>query len=71
MKTALQELIEFMELPRTECADAYKKVHELLSKEKEQIIGGFNDGQTDMLRGYKSNPVKFQGGEDYYNKIFK
>jgi len=67
MKTAMQELIDFLE-PELKMHDfiqlpAYKKAKDLLEKEKQQIIDAFDAGS------------KFNGDweaeEQYYNETFK
>jgi Mn-containing catalase len=43
MKTAMQELIEYLEVRDRKFTYTYKKANELLEKEKEQIMAAKND----------------------------
>jgi hypothetical protein len=68
MKTALQELIDFLEL-ELKMGDflqlpAYEKAKSLLEKEKQQIIDAYKEGWK--------NPSKFRehGSPYYYQKTF-
>lgn len=65
MKTALQELMEWMEetefMVNVEFID---KVNECLEKEKEQILRAFELGMHECL-AYDANSIK------YYNQNYK
>jgi hypothetical protein len=65
MKTAMQELIEFIDdkfivSNSPQISSIYYKAQELLEKEKEQIM-------RDFKNGYKSHPVMC---EEYYNQTY-
>lgn len=61
MKTAMQELIEYLEANDRKFTYTYKKAIELLEKEKEQIIDAFEIGHKDG-HYIKSN--------DFYNNLY-
>ena len=63
MKTAMQELIEYLEVRDRKFTYTYKKAIELLEKEKEQIIEAYDKGISDhQWNDY--NP------EEYYNQTY-
>jgi hypothetical protein len=67
-KTAMQELIEFIE-PELKMHDflqlpAYEKALSLLEKEKQQILSANNAGWKVCNRRYNQN------AEDYYKETF-
>jgi hypothetical protein len=64
MKTAMQELIEYLEVRDRKFTYTYKKATELLEKEKEQIEIAFDLGRDEVTS------VFIIDGEDYYNKKF-
>jgi hypothetical protein len=63
MKTAMQELIDFIEstqFPKEGSGNyIYEKAKKLLKKEKEQIIKAYNSA------------IPFKFGEEYYNQTYK
>ena len=61
MKTAMQELIEYLEVRDRKFTYTYKKATELLEKEKEQIIEAWiaTDNQLQRL-----------AAEQYYNETY-
>jgi len=66
MKTAIQELIEFIDdkfilSNSPQISSIYYKAQELIEKEKEQICNAYTDG----LEG------PYVGAEQYYNKTYK
>jgi len=70
MKTALQELLEWIDSEEGRLLDdpwweIQVKIQELLLKEKEQIETAFEDGVID------SQVEKFGFGEHYYTKTYK
>ena len=72
MKTAIQELIHFIENDRMQSIYTKEQILELLNfkleKEKEQIKDAFNFGVYDgggIIKKYKMS------GEKYYNETFK
>jgi hypothetical protein len=72
-KSAMQELIEFV---NTRCLNGdfvLEKANELLEKEKEQIINayndGVNDGNTQGLEGKEGNG-NYATLEEYYNETY-
>ena len=75
MKTAMQELIEYLEkvyyVKEIIDWDKYKK--DLLEKEKEQIMfaynDGVNDGNTQGLLGKEGNG-NYVTLEEYYNQTY-
>jgi hypothetical protein len=71
MKTALQELLEWMNSQMfIKPKDLYSKVKELLPKEKEQTLLSFGDG---YINGYKNkdNFQLFTAAEDYFEKKYQ
>jgi hypothetical protein len=75
MKTAMQELIEFVKDERFAHSNytIELKAIELLPKEKEQIISayndGVNDGNTQGLQGKEGNG-NYATLEEYYNQTY-
>lgn len=74
MKTAIQELIEWMEesskvIPFTQ-EDCYDKAKYLLKKEKEQMFACFRNGFVEGMSQHAGLPRKYKEFEDYYNTIF-
>ena len=72
MKTAMQELIEFV---NTRCLNGdfvLEKANQLLEKEKEQIITAFEVGykSCDLDETFEINR-KLASGELHYNKTYK
>jgi hypothetical protein len=67
MKTALQELIEWMEKDlengKKTIGNILEKSNELLEKEKEQILRAFELGMHECL-AYDANSIK------YYNQTY-
>jgi hypothetical protein len=65
MKTAMQELIEWMEHWKIEPLSEFQqgKIKELLEKEKEQIIDAYY-GKINGVFGYREE------GERYYNQTY-
>jgi hypothetical protein len=63
MKTAMQELIEYLEVRDRKFTYTYKKATDLLEKEKEQIADAFRNGSTSSMLG---------GGHwtQYYNQTY-
>jgi ABC-type molybdate transport system substrate-binding protein len=68
MKTAMQELLEYLEANDRKFTYTYKKAIELLEKEKEQIISTFDNGFHRAL--YSSADKLDFDGEHYYNKEY-
>ena len=66
MKTAMQELIEYLEVRDRKFTYTYKKAIELLEKEKEQIRTSYGQGRADSF----SMPSKYASGTDYYNQTY-
>ena len=71
MKTAMQELIDFLE-PELKMHDflqlpAYEKAKDLLEKEKQQIINAHREGVYNNTLGNND----FESEEQYYNETFK
>lgn len=64
MKTAMQELIEYLEVNDRKFTYTYKKAIELLEKEKEQIIAAVRYGQNNHIENV------YEEGELYYNEIY-
>ncbi len=69
MKTAIQELIEFIDdkfivSNSTQISSIYHKAQELLEKEKKQIIESRNNGIVNTLKGYSIS------NEEYYNETY-
>ena len=72
MKTALQELIEWMKdqyYPAMYEDEILKKATELLEKEREQIENAHANGIHDASACI--NGEKFKTSEEYYNETFK
>ena len=73
MKTAMQELIEWIEqrFNNPQETEVFKKATELLEKEKEQIIDAHLEGWSDAYDYLKldSNEQARQA-EDYYNETY-
>jgi hypothetical protein len=72
MKTAMQELIEFV---NTRCLNGdfvLEKANQLLEKEKEQIVTAFEVGykSCDLDETFEINR-KLASGELHYNKTYK
>ena len=64
MKTALQELLEWMNAQMfIKPKDLYSKVKELLPKEKEQLKDSWQEGSAFL-------GDSFDEFEDYYNKTY-
>jgi hypothetical protein len=64
MKTAMQELIEYIEMnPIVFNKELLLKLKELTFKEKEQIIDAYY-GKIDGVFGYREE------GQEYYNKTY-
>ena len=63
MKTAMQELIEYLEVRDRKFTYTYKKATELLEKEKEQIIDAYY-GKINGVFGYREE------GQEYYNQTY-
>ena len=83
MKTAMQELIEYLEVRDRKFTYTYRKATELLKKEKEQIIDAGNGGvlinflhrekiakmSDDELRvSLVEDTISY--GEQYYNQTY-
>ena len=66
MKTAMQELIEYLEVRDRKFTYTYKKAIELLEKEKEQIIDANRQGRCDDCPFMYSN----EDAEEYYNQTY-
>ena len=65
MKTAMQELIEYIESNEIVYnKDLILKLKELLEKEKEQIIDAYY-GKINGVFGYREE------GQEYYNQTYK
>ena len=65
MKTALQELMQWMEETEFMVNKGFiDKVHECLEKEKEQIIDAYY-GKINGVFGYREE------GQEYYNQTYK
>ena len=64
MKTAMQELIEYLEVNDRKFTYTYKKANELLEKEKEQIMAAVRYGQNNHTENV------FEEGEQYYNQTY-
>ena len=62
-KTAMQEMVEWIEqrFNNPQETEVFKKATELLEKEKEQIIGAFEQG---LEFGFPTN------GSNYFNKTY-
>jgi hypothetical protein len=73
MKTAMQELIDFIEstqFPKEGSGNyIYEKAKKLLKIEKEQIIDAFEDGKENG-RESMLNIYKYLIGEFYYNQTY-
>jgi hypothetical protein len=70
MKTAMQELIEFVKDERFAHSNytIELKAIELLEKEKEQIIDAFEDGQTNVN---EDGCLTIENGaEEYYKETY-
>ena len=66
MKTAMQELIEYIESNEIVYnKDLILKLKELLEKEKEQIIESHDKG-SEIIEGI----FVYHDGHDYYNKTY-
>lgn len=63
MKTAMQELIEWVEerFSNPHQTEVFKKANELLEKEKEQIMKAYCDGFDELLPFHEN---------DYYNQTY-
>jgi hypothetical protein len=77
MKTAMQELIEFIDDNFTvsnspQISSIYYKAQELLEKEKEQIVNDFENGYKacDLDEALEINKTMFSG-ERYYEQTYK
>lgn len=75
--TALQELIEYCNKCEKASSDKMmqlamrgisKKATELLSKEREDIEGSYEDGKSDGINRYVQTLAK--DGTDYFNNTF-
>ena len=70
MKTALTELIEWMEQNQYFIGnDLYAKQKELLKKEKEQIVEAYIRSAEQM--SWKAEADDEEMAEQYYNETFK
>lgn len=67
-KTVLHELIEWLDdrIVSASTMDIIKKCHEMLPKERQQIIDAYNQD----LYGGMSGLQKFNDGTEYYNKTY-
>ena len=65
MKTAMQELIDWIEerFNNPKETEVFKKATQLLEKEKEQIIDAYY-GNIDGVFGYREE------GQEYYNQTY-
>ena len=77
MKSAMQELIEWTEKYEGKMISADQvvlKAHNLLEKEKEQIMNAYSDGAKGGANGTKgqheSGWVSVQTKEKYYNQTY-
>jgi hypothetical protein len=72
MKTAMQELMNYLDSDVFGICDIRDRAEKLLEKEKEQIIEtymlGFNDSYKYQIQ--KSNKVTPRNGEEYYNQTY-
>ena len=71
MKTAMQELIEFV---NTRCLNGdfvLEKAHELLEKEKEQIIHAFNCGESFSVDYFNAETPKVAPSVNYYLQYYQ
>lgn len=71
MKTAMQELIDYLQEQLDDDFDSRTKYiqefcQKSLEKEKQQIIDSFDNGQANYTL-----PKDFETGKDYYNETFK
>lgn len=73
MKTALQELMQWMEETEFMVNEAFiDKVNECLEKEKDQIVNAFEVGykSCDIDEAFEINR-KLASGENHYNQTYK
>ena len=73
MKTAMQELMQWMEETEFMVNKAFiDKVNECLEKEKDQIVNAFEVGykSCDIDEAFEINR-KLASGEQHYNKTYK
>ena len=72
MKTAMQELIEYIELnPIVFNKELLLKLKELTFKEKEQIIDAYVQGGEDILLDSSEHNIDFFGNcHKYYNQTY-
>ena len=69
MKTAMQELMQWMEETEFMVNKGFiDKVHECLEKEKEQIIIAFIHNRYVLSGGH---PIRRDYAEEYYNQTYK
>lgn len=75
MKTPMQEILEYIKN-----ANALTFLPEQLAKtieekylpmEKSKIRQAFDDGEINVWNGKRDESFEFEGGIDYYNKIYK
>jgi hypothetical protein len=72
--TAMQELIKFSTYSSGQypIAEIIAKAHQLLEKEKQQIVKANNDGWAQGIMQVMNKDVSnIKDGEDYYNQNFK
>ena len=69
MKTAMQELIEYLEVRDRKFTYTYKKAIQLLEKEKEQIVKAWEDGDYAYFYS-KETGRDFDNGEEYYKDVY-
>lgn len=73
MKTAMQDMLEWIELRfnNPQETEVFKKATELLEKEKEQIMKAARVCNFEGMRqGYKTSEEIIKYGEEYYNETF-
>jgi hypothetical protein len=69
MKTAMQELIEHIQINATKFSlmntyNILKEIEPYLEKEKEHLMMAFNDGKTNAV-------LKKRTSEEYYNQLYE
>jgi hypothetical protein len=70
MKTAMQELMQWMEKNEFMVNKGFiEKINECLEKEKEQIINAYEDGKENQ-RDSITNIYNYIIGEFYYNQTY-
>jgi hypothetical protein len=73
MKTAMQDMLEWIELRfnNPQETEVFKKATELLEKEKEQIMKAARVCNFEGMRqGSKTSEEIIKYGEEYYNETF-